>query len=149
LEIIDTFVRLAQMVGLPKSVGEIYGLLFSCTEALPLDGIVQRLQMSKGSASQGLRFLKSINAVNSVYIAGDRRDHFVAETKLRRLAAGFLRERVQPHLESGRERIERIAALSAEQHSTDREFSERVKKLQTWNSKAHKLLPLIQRMVGG
>ena len=51
---IDVFVRAASLIGLPRSIGEIYGLLFCTPQALSFDELVERLQISKGSVSQGL-----------------------------------------------------------------------------------------------
>ncbi|MEM6279416.1 MAG: hypothetical protein AAF733_08065, partial [Verrucomicrobiota bacterium] len=59
-EIIDYFVSFVQMLGLPKSVGQIYGTLFASPEPLVMDDIVERLGISKGSASQGLSLLRSL-----------------------------------------------------------------------------------------
>ena len=93
-ECINFFVHAAQALSVPRSVGEIYGLLYSSGEPLTMDDVVERLSISKGSASQGLRTLRDIGAVRTTYVAGDRRDFFVAETELRKLAFGFLRESI-------------------------------------------------------
>jgi len=53
LEVIQIFVQIAQVLGLPKSVGEIYGLLFCAMEPLNFDEIMRRLTISKGSTGQG------------------------------------------------------------------------------------------------
>ena len=52
-ESIDFFVRLMSLLGLPRSVGEIYGLLYFTPSALTMDQIASRLEISIGSASQG------------------------------------------------------------------------------------------------
>ena len=44
VEVIDLFVNAVKMLGFPKSVGEIYGLLFISKEPLPLDTLVERLK---------------------------------------------------------------------------------------------------------
>jgi hypothetical protein len=49
--------------GVPKSVGQIYGLLYASPEPLSFSDIVERLEISKGSASQGLQFLRSLGAI--------------------------------------------------------------------------------------
>src|SRR5215470_15205217 len=111
---VDLFVGLARSIKAPKSLGEIYALLFASPQPLTFDTIVRRLSMSRGSASQGLRLLRSLGAVKATYVAGDRRDHFVAETELRKLVSGFLRERIAPTLEAGAERLDRLnRALAA------------------------------------
>ena len=60
---IDVFVRAAGLIGLPRSIGEIYGLLFCSPKALSFDELVERLQISKGSVSQGLKVLRQLGAV--------------------------------------------------------------------------------------
>ena len=55
LEVIDLFLNAANSVGLPKSFGQIYGLLFCRDQALTMDQIIKLLAISKGSVSQGLR----------------------------------------------------------------------------------------------
>ena len=73
IESIDFFVRLMSMLGMPRSVGEIYGLLYFSPVPLPMDQIVSRLGISLGSASQGLKTLRSLKAVRTNYVPGDRR----------------------------------------------------------------------------
>src|SRR5262245_15236674 len=77
-EIIDLFVQLSRLLGQPRSLAEIYGLLFISAQPLSMDDLIARLQLSKGSASQGLKFLRALGAVRMVYIAGDRRVHYEA-----------------------------------------------------------------------
>ena len=58
------FSEVVQVFGVPKSVGQIYGLLYATPEPLSFSDIVDRLDISKGSASQGLQLLRSLGAVN-------------------------------------------------------------------------------------
>ncbi|MFW6355017.1 MAG: GbsR/MarR family transcriptional regulator [Verrucomicrobiota bacterium] len=142
-EIIEIFVRAAQLLNLPKSVGEIYGLLYASEGPRTLDQIVAGLQISKGSASQGLRFLSSLGAVRKVYVAGDRRDHYEAEVRLRRLGEGLLRERVEPHLGSGEERLHRLEAMTDD---VSPHLRERYQRLCKWHRRANRLMPLARRL---
>src|SRR2546425_4179831 len=77
-EIIDLFVQVSRMLGQPRSLAEIYGLLFISARPLAMDDLIERLRMSKGSASQGLKFLRNVGAVKMVYVPGDRRVHYEA-----------------------------------------------------------------------
>lgn len=147
-EMIEFFVRLGQMVGFPKSVGEIYGLLFVSFDPVAFDDIVDRLAISKGSVSQGLKVLRSLGAIRTAYVPGDRRDRFVAETELRKLMGGLLREQIAPHLTSGEERLSRIGKMLNTVPAAKRdELKNRVGKLKAWHSKARMLMPLIQKVV--
>lgn len=144
-ECIEVFVRAAAVLAVPRSIGEIYGLLFASAQPLSMDAVVHRLAISKGSASQGLRWLRDVGAVRAEYVPGDRRDHFVAETELRRLAAGFLREQVRPHLDSGANLLGRLDAAATV--AVDPRFaSGRVKKLRRWHRFGGQVLPLLLRV---
>jgi DNA-binding transcriptional regulator GbsR (MarR family) len=153
VEFVDLFVGLARSVKAPKSLGEIYALLFASPDPLTFDEIVRKLAMSRGSASQGLRLLRSFGAVKATYVAGDRRDHFVAETELRKLVSGFLRERIAPALEGGAERLDRLStALGAESAAARRtaghEFlRHRAERLQAWQRMARESLPALVKML--
>lgn len=149
-ECVNVFVHAAQVLSLPRSIGEIYGLLYGSNEPLTMDDVIERLEMSKGSASQGLRWLRSVNAVRSTYVAGDRRDHFVAETELRRLALGFLRESVEPRLNRGVDYLARLQeTLTDVPPGESRRFAEeRLGKLRRWHRVMTQILPLFLRFVG-
>ena len=149
---IGIFVALADILGVPKSVGEIYGLLFASVRPLAFQDIIERLEMSKGSASQGLRLLRGVGAIKLTYIAGDRRDHFVPETELRALLTGFLRERVRPHLEGGALRIEALQSSVGMYARTNAEEARilrgRLDKLKSWHRKSRSIVPFVTKFFG-
>ena len=148
-EAVDLFVGLAQVVGLPKSVGQIYGLLYISTVPLSLDDIAERLEMSKGSVSQGLKFLRTTGAVRVCDEDDSRRDHYEAETGLRTLATGFLKEQIEPHLDSGEVRLTRLKRLAEGAPAAERaHVVQRVQQLENWHRRAAGLLPLLLRFFG-
>jgi DNA-binding transcriptional regulator GbsR (MarR family) len=149
IEAIDLFISLVRLLGMPKSVGELYGLLFVSPVGVPMDTLMERLTMSKGSASQGLKLLRSFGAVKTVYVAGDRRDHYVAEIDLSRFASNFIKGELQPHLESGLQRLERMEQHIKEAPAGAREIAEnRLARLRHWHEKGQAMLPwLIQFLV--
>jgi DNA-binding transcriptional regulator GbsR (MarR family) len=149
-EVLELFVRMADVLNLPRSVGEIYGLLFVSSEPLCLDDCRFRLKISKGSTSQGLKILRSFGAIRTVYIPGDRKDYYVAELSLRKMASGFASEQIRPHVESGKERIDRIRELLNDCASEERDvLEEKIDLLENWQKRAGKTLPFILKMIGG
>ena len=149
IEVIDFFVELSALLGQPRSLAEIYGLLFISPHPLTMDDLVERLELSKGSASQGLKFLRDLGAVHEVDIPGDRRTHYEAVAELRKLAAEFLRGQFAPRLNSGLTRLDRIASLAKSAQAADREtLQHRVALLQNWGKRGKLLLPLIVKLMG-
>ena len=63
-ECIELFAEVVYALGLPRSIGQIYGLLYASPAPLSFSDIVERLDISKGSASQGLQLLRSLGAIN-------------------------------------------------------------------------------------
>ncbi len=149
VETIHLFVQFSRALGQPRSVAEIYGLLFVSYPPLTLDDLVERLQLSKGSGSQGLKYLQDLGAVRTVYVAGERRTHYEAVTELRSLAGRFLGKQVLTHFEDSDTRLDRIAA-AAEKLSGDprRHALARVKKLRNWEKNARRILPLLLKILG-
>jgi DNA-binding transcriptional regulator GbsR (MarR family) len=149
-ELVEHFVELASIVGLPRSYGEIYGLLYASRRPLSFADIHERLALSKGSVSQGLRALREIGAVRPIETGDDRREHFVAETELRRLLAGFVSRGLRPRLKTGIERIERLRLRhrNAGKSEDARLLGMRLDKLQSWHRKGGMLLPIITKFLG-
>ena len=143
LESIDFFVRLMGILGLPRSVGEIYGLLYFSEIPLTMDVIRSRLEISIGSASQGLRTLKSLKAIRSTYVPGDRRDHYSAETEFKRLFSSFIKDEIMPHLESAKDRIHRMEKLLQQNKNYEDFHQIRLEKLKKLTKTGSRLLPAL------
>lgn len=149
VEVMEFFVRAAQLLGQPRSIGEIYGLLYLSSEPLSMEAIVRRLKISTGSASQGLKQLRAFRAVRTAYVPGERRDHYVAEEALRKVLTGFMQEEIEPHLESSRNRLARMEDLVArlEEGPEKETLAHRVKRLTRLQSLVNRLLPTLMRFV--
>lgn len=139
-----------RVLGLPPSVGEIYGLLFISREPLAQADLVQRLKISKGSASQGLSLLKALGALDEVAGPDSRRAYFQANLNLKRLVGGFIRNQVRPHLRSGEEKMDGLQEIA--ERETDPEqrafVQERLGKLERWSQRGQMVLPILQRFLG-
>ncbi len=165
-ECVAFFAELVQVVGVPKSVGQIYGLLYASPGPLSFSDILGRLDISKGSVSQGLQFLRSLGAINVARAAGQaaggrgqeatsvgdgdgsRRVAYEPELGLRRLVSGVLRERVLPLATARGDRLSRLREL-AERDGEARDFLlARVKQLETWRRRFKTVLPVLSALLG-
>jgi DNA-binding transcriptional regulator GbsR (MarR family) len=141
---IELFVSTAHLFGFPRSIGEIYGLLFVSPDPLPFEAIRERLMMSSGSASQGLRLLRNLGAVQVTYVAGERSDHYVVEIGVRRIAAGFVREKLAPSVSGQEERLTRLLRLLEEKPVPNRDLIKgRLQVLENCGRQIRALLPIL------
>jgi DNA-binding transcriptional regulator GbsR (MarR family) len=147
-EMVEVCAVAFQQLGLSCSIGKIYGSIYVSERPLAFSEIVAVLGLSKGSVSQGLHFLRDLGAIKPVEVTDDRREHFVAETELRRLLAGILQKRVRDPLRMGRERLRLLRRRLTSSGAIDRDFLEqRLDSLELWHRKALFALPLIQRFL--
>ena len=148
VESIEMFIGFFKLIGLQKSIGEIYGLLFVSPRALSMEEIIDRLGISLGAASQGLKVLRSVGAVKTVYVPGERRDHFAADLELSKFATALIKEDLQPRLDRALQRIETMESLAEEMSPMDRAAAEeRLEKLKHWLERGEKMLPWILKFL--
>ena len=140
---VDFFVDAAGLLGVPKSVAAIYGVVFASPVPLSFADIDARLDISKGSISQGLRMLREVGALKEVSRAADRAELFSPDLELRKLIQRFLEQRLQKQLDTGRTRLAGLRkAATLFPAPAQKELLQRVKKLQQWHDRSCALLPL-------
>ena len=148
--LVEVFSDLADLFGNPRSVGAIYGLLFSSEDTLTMDGIAQRLDISKGSVSQGLRTLEDYGAIERHVQDGERTARYSAKHQLKPLIAGFVRQRLLPRLEASSARLEILeAVLDTMPSAQAKEAAWRLERVTQWHDKARTFLPLARKILGG
>lgn len=151
VEVISIFVELAQTLGLPKSYGEIYGLLFATVKPLSFAEIFEKLTLSKGSVSGGLRALKEIGAIHMVTSHQEQRDRYEPVLKLRDPILAYLGDRMLPQLSATASRMEGLDSLISEESGPiedRRVLKSRISKLGVWRGKALSFIPWISRFLG-
>lgn len=148
LDIIQMVVDFGRIIGLPRSVCEIYGLLISALQPVAMEEICSRLSLSLGSVSQGLKLLKELGAVRTVYLRGKRRDFYQAEFNFRQIVTRYLIERIQPTLESAEARFVAIDEYIVELPDASRkEFSERMELIRKLNRRAKQVIPTVSKLL--
>ncbi len=85
--------RLADYFGYSKVIGQLYGALLLSPKPLSLDDLKDRLQISKPSVSMNMRTLETLGAVRAVYMRGDRRKYYEADSDLWKVAQRILGSR--------------------------------------------------------
>ncbi|HVY68678.1 MAG TPA: hypothetical protein VHH73_02050 [Verrucomicrobiae bacterium] len=154
LEMIEAGGRLCQLIGMPRSIGQIYGLLFFSPEPLSLDEITALLGISKASASTGTRVLVAWTAIRPVWVPGDRRDYFEVVEDLAASLRNVLANFVRPRITSSGKRLGSLASTLAEDKAagrlTDEEFelcTRRLGNLSRMQARLDKIAPLAEKFL--
>jgi DNA-binding transcriptional regulator GbsR (MarR family) len=109
---IDTCGRIAEFWGFTRTMGRAFGLLYLSHAPLPQGEIQARLGISAGSASMTLAALGRWGVVHRVWVRGQRREHYEAETDFWKMISGVLNERERREIGSAVEAVGR-AVVSA------------------------------------
>jgi len=142
--IIEIFIRATKILGYPKSIGEIFGLLYISPNPLCMEDIIQKLGISLGAASQGLKILKSMRAVKTNHPIGQRREFYLAETQLDELIGRYLREEFEGHLYSWKNQQDEIRVkLENKSDTNDNHLSERLDNLEALYDKSRATFDLL------
>src|SRR5215467_7146802 len=104
---IDVCGRIAEFWGFTRTMGRTFGLLYLSREPLPQTEIQKRLGISAGSASMTLAALGRWGVVHRVWVRGQRREHYEAETDFWKMIAGVLNERERREIAAAVEAVER------------------------------------------
>ena len=140
---VSFFVDAADLLGVPKSVAAIYGIVFASPEPLTFAEIEARLNVSKGSISQGLRVLREVGALKEVSAPEERAERFTPDLELRRLVERFLENRLRKQLDAGANRLATLREAIPTENEDDAEVLRgRLKSVQDWHRKARALLPV-------
>lgn len=77
--------NIASNWGIPKTMGQIHGLLLISHKALNADEIISKLDLSRGNVHTQLQQLLEWKLIYKIAKADDRKDYFIAEKDMWRL----------------------------------------------------------------
>ncbi len=132
--------RLARFFGFSDVMGRLYGTLLLSPTPLSLDDLASRLKISKGSVSMNMRALERWGMAKEVWMRGERKKYYMAESDLwqviRNVLASRERREVQLALQVLSESIEKLQSaedeLTEEEKELSRFYLERMADLQAF-----------------
>ena len=146
-----------QSFGFGRIIGQIYALLYLTPKSLCLDDIVAELGVSKASVSISVRQLQNWSAIKSVWVKGDRKDYYEAETDFNKLIRNGLLEMIRKKLDTAggqlvlAESSLRDALAEAEDNSIEelRVVADRLQRAQQFHNRINGLLsnPLVDQLL--
>jgi len=137
------FARMADAVGLPRSVALIYHTLFLAAAPLSFAEIVEISGLSKASASTGLKLLERVRGLEIVTVITDRRTFYKAELSIRRLVSGFIQHTLEPGLDAGDRLLGKPDSGHDWEASLSPLFAERLASVRQWHQLTRDILPLL------
>jgi len=106
LAVADAIGELMELWGFRRQLGRIWAVLFLSERPLAAPDLCERLRISTGLLSMSLAELRRWGVVRSAPVAGDRKEHFEAETNIWSLVRRVLAERERKAISAALESVE-------------------------------------------
>lgn len=157
LRFIESGGHTTQSFGLGQVIGQVFALLYLSPRPLCLDEIVEELGVSKASVSTTVRQLENWSAVKQVWVKGERRDFYEAETDFKAMLRQGVLGTLRKKMETAAVRLENVETTltDALQKSTPtgregtRVVAERLQRARQFHAKVNGLLnnPLLDHLL--
>jgi len=148
--------NMASNWGINRTMAEVYALLYCVGRPLTTDDIMDRLQISRGSANMNLRALVDWGLAERTQPADSRKDHYAAETDVWRATARIIEERERREVRPVRQQLQAVAdhvvpegQTLEERPDPDRRLHQRLENLielvEVVEGVSEALIPLVKR----
>lgn len=159
-ETVDRFVefwgQMASNWGINPTMARVYALLYCVGRPLNTDEIMERLQISRGSANMNLRSLVEWQLVEKQSVSGSRKDHYRAEGDVWQVTARIIEERERREVRPVKDRLQALAddLVPDEDSLEDRPAAERrlhgrlqnlIQLMEVFEGVFEALLPLVKQ----
>lgn len=107
----DAIGRLMEFWGFKRNMGRVWTLMYLSGHALTAQDLRDRLMLSSGAVSMTLTELGRWGVVRRIWMQGERKDYFVAETNLWKMITRVLGERERSEIDGAIDSFEDALAF--------------------------------------
>lgn len=147
---LDRTNHICKKLGLNNVMAQLYAILYLNNEPLSLDDMVNRLKISKGSASVNIRALESYGAVKRVWVRGSRKDYYEADTDIVRvvmdrvtLIARLRLSEVDELMKTSAKLLDSVKPADKDEDAAIKAFKQKLDKLEALRVQAQSLFDLV------
>jgi DNA-binding transcriptional regulator GbsR (MarR family) len=146
---LDKINQMCGKFGLNNIMAQLYAILYLSAKPLSLDDMVERLKISKGSASVNIRALERYGVVRSVWVKGSRKDYYEAESDISKVIMDRIQAMVKVRLSevssminSSHEALGQVLPQDGAEDESVKVFNDRLEKLRSIYNQAQALFDL-------
>ena len=146
---LDRINTICKKFGLNNIMAQLYSILYLSAKPLSLDDMVERLKVSKGSASVNIRALERYGVVKRVWVKGSRKDYYEAESDISKVIMDRIQamakvrlSEVNNMINSSNEALGRVSSQNGTEEESVKVFKDRLEKLRGIYNQAQTLFDL-------
>ena len=139
---INSWGTLGSSWGISKTMAQVHALLMVSEDELSTEDVMEALNISRGNANMNLRALIDWGLVEKKTHMGERKEFFVGEKDMWKVATWITQERRKRELEPILKVLEEVKEINPKsgEKKDIQAFQKQMKKLQDFTQKADKLL---------
>ncbi len=140
-QFIQSWGALATQWGINKTMAQLHALLLITPTPLSQDDLMTELQISRGNVNMNIRELIDWGLVERVIITGERKEFFLAEKDIWKVARQIVKERKKRELEPLNRMLEQMQEIEGDKKSAEvKAFTETVTNIRKFTQQADKTL---------
>lgn len=146
-DFVQHFGEMGSRWGINRTVGQVYALLFVSQAPLNAEHIVEELSISRSNVSMALKELRNWRLLETVYVAGERSEHFTAPEDVWKIFQTLAEERrrreVDPTLSMLRDALINPPSNDGDRHALSRmgEMHDLIELATSWFDDIQKIKP--------
>ena len=125
--------------GINRTMAQIHALLLIAPKSLSADEVMEELQISRGNANMNLRALLDWGLVFKELKAGDRKEYFVAEKDMWKVAKQIIINRKKKELEPIVKVLDELSIVDSDCEESE-EFAKVIRDIKMFSNKADSTL---------
>ena len=146
---LDKINTICSKFGLNNIMAQLYAILYLSAKPLSLDDMVERLKISKGSASINIRALERYGVVKRAWVKGSRKDFYRAESDISKVIMDRIQAMVKVRLSevnsmivASHEALCQVSSQNGAEEEAVKVFRDRLEKLRSIYNQAQALFDL-------
>lgn len=124
--------------GVNRSVAQIHALLYLATKPMNAEEITETLNIARSNVSNSLKELASWKLIKRVPIAGDRREHFEAETDVMEMALRIAQGRKEREIDPAARALKECVAQAEADKKIDPVALKRLQEMEAFVAQGSK-----------
>lgn len=144
LKFIDSWGSFGSHWGINRTMAQIHALLLVSPDPLSQDDIMEQLSVSRGNVNMNTRELIDWGLVTRTSIPGERKEFFVAEKDIWKVATTIIKERKRRELDPMLKLMDQLAAVEGDKKDKEvKQFVDTMNGIKRFGNQADKMLEVL------
>ena len=131
----------ASQWGINRTMAQVHALLLIAENSLSTDDIMNKLNISRGNTNMNVRELINWQLVHKAIVPGDRKEYFLAEKDIWKVATNIMQERKKRELDPMLRLLDDLSKVVGDKRNTEiKSFTETINNIRKFSVHGEKIM---------